>query len=277
MTAFTSQWLALREPADRRARNRELADALAARFALREDVSVLDLACGAGAALRAIAPLLPAKQHWLLADHDEGLIEAAKVALSSWADHSEETAGQLRLKRDGREIDVEFRRVDLARDASALISEAPHLVTASALFDLVSQTFMRDLVGALAANRCAVYATLTYNGVQRWTPHRPNDNQMTAAFHRHQMRDKGFGLAAGPVASAYFADQLRLHDYIVLEGSSDWQLTSSDRMLIEELARGHALAVAETGSVPDADIARWVGVKRSAAIVGHEDIFAVPI
>lgn len=276
MSAFTSDWLALREPADRRARNRELQEALAARFALRDEISVLDLGCGTGANLRAVSPLLPARQSWVLADKDPALLQAAKAALSASAEHTEETSGKLVLTQERRRIEVEFRQVDLAHDVGSLIGQKPHLVTASAFFDLVSQDFMRDLVTALAARRAVLYAVLTYNGQQRWTPHRPSDNQMSAAFHRHQLRDKGFGVAAGPLASAFLADQLRLNDYVVLEGGSDWQLASSDRMLIEELLRGHAHAVAETRLIPEADIVKWVSVPRSAATVGHEDLLAVP-
>ena len=62
------------------------------------------------------------------------------------------------------------------------------------------------------------------------------------------MRDKGFGPAAGPMAPSHLADQFRLNGYSVLEGESPWDLGRNDRMLIEELVRGHAMAAGETGS-----------------------------
>lgn len=276
MSGFSAEWLALREPADRRARNRELEGALSARFALRDEISVLDLGSGTGANLRALAPLLPAKQVWTLTDRDPALLDAAKTALAKWADASEEKDGCLHLSRERSRIEVSFRQADLAREAGTLIAGKPNLVTASAFFDLVSPEFIRALASSIASARATFYAALTYNGLQRWTPHRPTDNQMTAAFHQHQMRDKGFGIAAGPIAASQLADQFRINDYMVLEGRSDWRLDGPDRMLVDELVRGYAVAVGETGMVKDTDIVGWVNVKRTGAIVGHEDIFAVP-
>jgi hypothetical protein len=128
----------------------------------------------------------------------------------------------------------------------------------------------------IVARGAAFYAALTYNGLQRWTPHRPADNQVTAAFQRHQMRDKGFGPAAGPLASSHLVDQFRINGYVVLEGESAWKLERGDRMLIDELIRGHAVAVTEAGGIDAKTVVAWVNVSRSGAFVGHTDVFAVP-
>ena len=47
-------------------------------------------------------------------------------------------------------------------------------------------------------------------------------------------------------------------------------------MLIDELVRGHAVAVTETGAVDEKTVVAWVNVSRTAAFVGHTDMFAVP-
>lgn len=277
MSAFTSEWLALREPADLRARNKELEASVAARFALRSEISVLDLGSGTGANLRAVAPMLPERQHWTLCDNDPALLEDARTRLAAWAESCEARGdNSFTLRKDRLSIDVELRQVDLAKDLPTLLEVRPQLVTASAFFDLVSTEYIRKLVSSVAAVRAALYATLTFNGLQRWTPHRPLDNQITAAFHGHQLRDKGFGSAAGPAATAELTDQLRLNGYVVLEGQSDWRLVDSDRMLIDELVRGQAVAALEMRAVPETAMVGWVNVKRTAALIGHDDVFAVP-
>ena len=53
MSGFSSSWLTLREPYDRRARNAAVLDAVAAWAAERPSVAVVDLACGLGSTLRA--------------------------------------------------------------------------------------------------------------------------------------------------------------------------------------------------------------------------------
>lgn len=276
MTNFSPEWLDLREAADRRSRCNEIANAVAARFALRDELRVVDIGSGTGANLRATAALLPHRQTWTLVDNDAALLDQAKVKLGRWADSSECDGEELRLEKDGRAITVRFANVDLLRSTSEFLSDAPNLVTASAFFDLVSESYIRTLAKSVVATGAAFYAAVTYNGLLRWTPRRPADSQMLAAFHRHQMRDKGFGPASGPLAASHLADQFRLNGYAVLEGDSRWQLERADRMLVDELVRGHAVAVSETSDADCQTIVSWVNVPRTAAIVGHTDTFAAP-
>lgn len=276
MSGFSPEWLHLREGADRAARNTDIASAVAARFALRKELSVVDLGCGTGANLRATAPLLPDKQSWVLIDNDLHLLEAARSEIARWADHAETRDGKLFLKKGHAEIDVTFIALDLAVDLERAFISQPALVTASALFDLVSEPFIRKVAKLCAERNAAFYTVLTYNGVQRWTPHRPADNQIAGAFHRHQLSDKGFGPAAGPMAPSLLADQFRLHGYSVLEGESPWLLARTDRTLLEELQRGYAIAAAETNTIDAKTIETWIKVPRHGAEVGHTDIFAAP-
>ncbi|SFV32569.1 class I SAM-dependent methyltransferase [Hyphomicrobium facile] len=276
MSDFSPEWLDLREAADARARNASVANAVAARFALRGDLRILDLGAGTGANLRATSALLPERQTWTLVDHDPALLDVAKSKLIQWADRHEETGETLLLEKGRLRITVTFKTADLARDTQMLLDEKPQLVTASAFFDLTSEDYIRTLAKAVTAAGAAFYATLTYNGLQKWTPHRPADNQMTAAFQRHQMRDKGFGPAAGPLAPSHLVDQFRINGHVVVEGDSPWRLERNDRMLIDELIRGYAVAVTESGGVDAKAVVGWVNVTRTAAFVGHTDVFAAP-
>lgn len=276
MSDFTPEWLDLREPADRRARSTAITNAVGARFALRDDVRVLDLGAGTGANLRATSPLLPRRQSWTLVEHKPDFAESTKARLSAWADAAETSGNAMHLKKDGREIDVTFAVADLATATLELLEQPVDLVTASAFFDLASEDYIRAFAKAVTGRNAAFYAALTYNGQRRWAPHRPADNQMAAAFHRHQMQDKGLGLASGPLAAAHLADQFRLNGYSVIEGDSDWKLDRNDRMLVDELIRGYAVAVSEIGGVDDKTIVNWVNVPRTGAVIGHTDTFAVP-
>jgi SAM-dependent methyltransferase len=280
MSGFSAEWLALREPADERARNGEVATSLAARFALRDSIRVVDLGCGAGSNLRATSPLLPKRQHWTLVDYDETLLAAARTALIRWADvaHEHET-GVLELTSGERNIHVEFRRVDLAANIDAALDGpvAPDLVTAAAFFDLASADFIRRVVQAVAKRRAVFHTVLTYNGFQHWTPRQPSDGQMTQAFNRHQMTDKGFGASAGPTAPVELAEQLELAGYSVIEGQSPWLLTAAhDARLIGELVAGQAAAVRETKAVDAVTVERWERVTRTGAEVGHVDTLGLP-
>ena len=78
-------------------------------------------------------------------------------------------------------------------------------MTAAALFDLVSASWIGSLARDIAAAGAAFYTALTYNGADGLSPPHPADAAMLAGFHAHQRRDKGFGPAAGPRATARVA------------------------------------------------------------------------
>jgi SAM-dependent methyltransferase len=276
-SGFDPAWLDLREPVDHRSRSEELARMLTRHLGRRASISVLDMGCGTGSNLRATAPLLGEEQYWSLVDSDEALLEAAIVRLSAWAGSAERNGSCLMLTKNGKRIVVRFLCADLARDLERLLEPGADLYTASALFDLVSDDFIVDLTAEVARRRAAFFAVLTYNGLQRWTPKHEADAALASAFRSHQGRDKGFGPAAGPIAPALLAAAFDAAGYAVSEGDSAWRLGAGDEPLIEALAAGFAAAVHETRLVPDAKVADWRTVGRTAALVGHTDTLALPI
>lgn len=276
MSGFSSDWLRLREAADHRSRSSELAETLAARFALRDEITVTDIGCGSGSNLRGTYSLLPTKQIWTLVDYDAKLLDAARTELSKWADQAQSEADALRLKKDRFELTVNFRQADLAADLEAALGEQSDLITAAAFFDLASEDFIRKFAKAAAKRKAVFYTVLTYNGIARWQPHHPADNQIAAAFHHHQRSDKGFGPSAGPTAPLHLSDQFKLAEYNVQEGDSPWQLDERDQALIDELQKGHAEAVAETGKVDAKTLESWASLKRTGATIGHTDTLAFP-
>jgi SAM-dependent methyltransferase len=276
MSGFSAQWLALREAADHRSRNTTLADKLKTRFLQREQIRVVDLGCGTGSNLRATAALLPDRQEWTLVDHDPALLQAAKAALAAWADTATPKAAGLRLVKGAAHIDVDFRQADLVAGLDAILEPAPDLVTASALFDLASPSFIERFAAAVARRRAVFYTVLTFNGIQHWTPRSPIDQAMTAAFCRHQMTDKGFGVSAGPTAPVALSDAFSSQGYGVEEGVSPWRLGPGDASLVAELAAGFAAAVRETRSFSNKEIDGWLARARTGAEVGHTDTLAIP-
>lgn len=278
MSGFAADWLTLREAADLRARNATVRAAAMAPFERRSPVTIVDLGCGSGANLRALAMHLPAAQHWRLVDDDPMLLAAARTALTHWADRSEERAEGLVLDKSGKHIDVAFARADLAKNFVEVLAEPADLVTAAAFFDLVSRQWIDAFCRVLARHKLPLYAVLTYDGREEWSPPHPADAAMRVAFHTHQNRDKGFGPAAGPAAAAIVQTALRSENYELVSGPSPWHLGAGDRALIAALADGAAAAVAETKLVPSADCVAWrqARVAASACMIGHVDLFAQP-
>ncbi len=280
MTGFSAAWLALREPADHRARNAAVRDAAIAHLAGKTAPRLVDLGCGSGSNLRALAPHLPSGQIWRLVDADPLLLQAARQALTLWADRAEPgEGGAFVLWQGEKRIEAQFEEADLAHDLGAVLDRPADLVTAAAFFDLVAPAWLALFCEALVKRRLPLFTVLTYDGVERWTPPHPADAAMLAAFHAHQTSDKGFGAAAGPGAFALMEKAFKDRGWRVDAGPSPWRLNAADEApLITALAEGAAGAVSETGLVAASDVTSWLEARRAAqgCEIGHMDLFARP-
>lgn len=257
MGDFSADWLALREPADHRARSRYLVARLSEWTECRP-LRVVDLGCGTGSTFRALEPYLSADTHWTLVDFDPALIAAADASI-------------------GGTNSIDFVVADLARGVEQVLDRPVDLVTGSALIDLCSAAWLDRLAATLPA-RAALYMALSYDGIERWEPAHPAEAAALAAFHAHQHGEKGFGPALGPDAAPHLARALEARGWTVELAPSPWRLGPSDRALIAALADGAAAAVAETGALPADMLAAWATARRTAerVEVGHTDLLALP-
>jgi SAM-dependent methyltransferase len=278
MSGFSADWLALREGADHRARNRSVRDATAAAFLQCDRLRILDLACGSGSNLRALAPCLPRRQNWRLVDFDRLLLAAACDALLSWADEILDR-DLLIVRKEEQEIQVEFLQIDLARDMRKAFEFETDvdLVTSAAFFDLVSEPWINEVCDEISRRGLPLNAVLTYSGEEIWRPPHPSDSAVLEAFHRHQMRDKGFGPAVGPHGVKMLRQALEERGYAVISGPSPWRLGAEESLLMQALAEGAANAVSQTGSIPEFLLAEWRLFRMTAQSceIGHVDIFAI--
>jgi SAM-dependent methyltransferase len=248
---FSADWLALRDPADRAARDGVLARQAAG--AAGAAPVIVDLGCGTGATWRALAPLLPKGARWRFVDNDPALLAIASAA-----------AG------DGAEV-VE---ADLG-DLDTLPLQGATLVTASALLDLMPEDWLTALACKLTV---PFYAALSYDGQMHWSEEDPRDAAVTAAFNRHQRTDKGLGPALGPDAADRATAILREAGFEVLTAESPWQLGPDMAPLQRELTDGIAQAAAEAGA---AEALSWghdrhAAADRTGCRIGHLDLLALP-
>jgi hypothetical protein len=262
LSGFDQEWLALRELHDQKARNRRLIDLLSAWFTKRpRPRRIVDFGAGTGALARAIGPLLPSDQQWVLLDRDPALLSVAKTALP------------------GVTIDC----IDFSRDIEQLNIGPVDLVAASALLDLVSAEWLETLAALCAAEGAATYVSLSVDGRVVWDPNDPDDVAVHAAFAADQQRDKGFGAALGADANDAFARALGRRHYAITRAPSDWLLGPEETQLQRAFLFG--IRDAAVNAAPG-DRERWnawsrrrdalITAGRSRLRVGHNDLLGLP-
>jgi SAM-dependent methyltransferase len=273
MGDFSADGLRLREPADHAARSAALTrDVLRALPPGRP--RILDLACGTGSNLRYLRGQIlvfdrekaadrqsSSDPDWLLVDHDPTLLALVPAAPNIRA-----------VEHDLRSLDDH-------------LFEARSLVTASALLDLVSESWLREVASRCRAHRSAALFALTYDGRLTFEPAEPGDALIRDLVNRHQKTDKGFGPSLGPAAVAAAADLFRSMDYVVRIVPSDWVLSrmSAPDELQDQLIEGWAEAAAAVAPDRAAAVDGWrskrlnhVASGRSLMTIGHQDLAAMP-
>ncbi|MFG1378176.1 SAM-dependent methyltransferase [Xanthobacter autotrophicus] len=275
---FSDDWLSLREPADHRSRNMALEAELVRHLEDVDAQRIVDLGAGSGSNLRALAPRLGLRQHWVLMDHDGALAQAARARLKAFADSWREAGDTLVLSLGAREIRVDFAIADLARDPAAPRAFGPHLVTASAFHDLVSADWCASFAEGMAGSGILIHAALICDGQDAWAPPHPADAAIAEGFRAHQGIDKGFGPALGPDAAQVLGAALAGAGYDVGQAQSPWRLVPGDRALIKKLAVGTAAAAVESGRVDAASAQDWARHRADAdaCAIGHLDLLALP-
>src|SRR5262245_24428410 len=261
-----SSWLALRESADHAARSAALTRHVTSLLPRDRPLRAVDLGTGTGSNVRYLARHLPVQQEWLLVDRDPALLAEAAEAL-----------------RPLRNVVVETCEMNLGQlDAS--IFTRRDLVTASALLDLVSDTWLSALASQCRTAGAVALFALTYNGLATCAPVEPEDDMIRELMNQHQRQnDKGFGLAAGPDAMDVAARSFCAAGFHARRDASDWKLPPDAHELQKELVEGWAQAAREMVPTITPMIDGWLGRRlehiaadRSHITVGHEDLAAWP-
>lgn len=264
----SSDWLALREAEDARARSRDLALA-AAKLLPAGPVVVHDLGSGTGSMMRWLAPLLPGPQRWVLHDWNVRLTERALDDAPP-------------VDRAGRPVAIETRGGALAQLTASDLDGAS-LVTASALLDVLTARELHAIVDACVGVGAPALFALSVTGDAELSPYDPRDAIVGRAFNAHQRRLADgrslLGRYGAPIARGLFA----LAGWRVRETTTQWHLDDREPALLAEWFDGWVdAAVEQTPELRDEGAAyrrlRAAQQVRGelSAVVRHRDLLAWP-
>ncbi|GAB3596828.1 SAM-dependent methyltransferase [Microbacterium tumbae] len=226
----SSDWLALREAEDARARSQELVER-AAGMLPGGPLTVHDLGSGTGSMMRWLAPRLPGPQHWVLHDWNISLPEIAR-------------AGVAPVDADGRPVEIGTRIGELARlDADAL--RGASLVTASALLDVLTLAEVTAIVEACIGARAPAFFSLSVTGEVRLSPRDARDAVYREGFNAHQRREVDGRSLLGPSGAGAASRLFGPAGWSVRTARTVWMLGSENPALLAEWFEGWADAAEE--------------------------------
>ena len=318
MSGFDADWLSQREPFDRAARDPGLetafVDALRANHhshALLSDspgdrsiepraMRLADLGGGTAANFRALAPRIDGDQHWVLFDHDPLLLAAAPGRIAHWAraqgweaqidvdpdatsGRSGGTSGRCAVRSARGCWTIDVMQIDLAASLESIDARRFDGIVTTAFLDLVSHPWLERLTRWLMQARRPLLATLTVDGLRRWSPVLDDDSLIEAAFRRHQGGDKGFGESVGPGAAAVLAECLRSAGCPVRLERSDWRIGPGEVSMLGRMAEEARAVALEVDPVSNERILGWyqqrraqIDAGRASLATGHVDLLAIP-
>ena len=269
MSGFSIEWLNLREVADHKARDKHLlknaVDWLNNLQA--KDRVIVDLGSGTGSTIRCLQSFttqLPSIQ-WRLVDNDPEVLAEA-------------------IDRHSNDYSIESFLVDLSQ-TQKLPLDSVSMITASALFDLVSENFIQELCQLVKGKNdyrpVGLYSALNYDGCIKWTPSHPLDAAILVNFNTDQRRDKGFGPALGPDASDFLQSQFNVTKFQCLSANSPWLLDSGDYLITESLINGISEVALQTDGLTNSDVLSWKAfriknIRTGSCFLGHTDILVLP-
>ena len=260
---FDAGWLSLREPVDHRSRDPELVRELDHEGGNRGWTRVLDLGSGTGSNLRYLRPRLGWGHRWTLLDHDPRLLLQAEAPDSACT--------------------VVRVTGDLAVEGLDRVTESD-LVTASALLDLVSESWLQALVDRCVDAGAGALFTLSYDGSVEWGVPDPVDVAVREAVNAHQEREKGLGAALGPRAAPVAEGRFSAAGWRTRLRPSPWELSGpGDAELAMALVRGWVDAACEMAPDGASEFRSWeerrlaqLAAGRVHLRVGHLDLLALP-
>ena len=257
MTQPLSTWLAMREAVDARSRSASLTQVLVEHLPGHRPLQALDLATGTGSNIRYLSPRLPDPHQWRAVDRDATLLAHVPP-------------------------NVDARCAELGSLNDPTLFAGQHLVTASALLDLVSTQWMTAIVARCREFGAAMLFALSYDGRSTCWPAESEDDLIRELLNTHQRNnDKGFGKADGPDAVAVAIALLDEAGYEVRHEPSDWDLLPDEDAMQRELILGWAQAAIEVDERQARVVRNWLARRlahvdegRSRIRVGHQDIAA---
>jgi hypothetical protein len=101
------------------------------------------------------------------------------------------------------------------------------LVTAAAVFDLLSLNMLEEFLKLLLDAKVALLATINYTGM-RFKPEQVGDIYYADLYSKHMKREQAFGVSLGPDCSRGMMNFYHRKNIDAVCGPSNWKVSPAD-------------------------------------------------
>ena len=281
---FSKAWLTEREFFDNQSRSNLLIKEV--KKDSRSINKIIDLGCGTGAFLRWCISQNLSFSEAMLIDFDRRLINSIGMLFRRFFKNKNYTIKKVNAREylvtnlsSLGKSKILFLKKNIINSLDKI--DRYDLVSLSALSDLLSKNIIRRLLSKNNRNKY-IYFSLCFNGKIRWSPANEFDNYVINKFNKHQIQDKGFGIALGENNIRYIESIANKNSYIYTKKDSSWKIDSFNikGKSFQEKYLKIILTALKNDDITDKDILKlWFSKRmqsikhiKSKLIVGHNDI-----
>jgi len=283
--SFETNWLDRRYHYDNAARDKKVEKACLKYLQNKSSVTILDIGSGTGSNCLYFLEKMPAIQNWIFVEHDERLskyaLDRIKKQVTKTGYSIKEESQKLTLQKENRQIEISyitdsFLDLDKKVDLSTV-----DLVTAGAVFDLLSFKQFVDIASIILENEIALLATMNY-AEMNFSPVEASDVLFIEKYEKHMSRPQEFGKAMGKDCSRSLVKFFRKHQKDIVYGASVWRLNGEEEETHRCLFQFMKSAVTEMLDEEEHTqlFSKWLYLKKELAAEGkletsiqHYDIF----
>lgn len=284
-TGFEIGWLNERFRFDSQARNKNVEQICINYFQDDPVLNIVDIGSGTGSNGLYLMERFPQNQHWTFVELNPALANASIENIYSFAQEKayeiEIGKEHLLLQKGQQKIQIRIITESFLEIENHVDLKQTDLLTANAVFDLLTESMLLTLLQKLWHNRVALLSTINYDGMAFW-PASKADQIYIQLYEAHMQRPQAFGQALGPETMPCLIKICEAHKKLFTAGESNWQIAEIDitmhQLLLDYLKEG-ILEVIETDQSKK-DFLLWFQIRQNLArrhalqqMVFHQDIF----
>lgn len=282
-------WLSYRAACDTAARNKSIERKFLEFFDHKPTLDIVDVGAGTGANFRYYFNRIKQNQHWTFIEKDARLTEETNACMAQFAQQQgykleQKNSNLIHISADTKQASIKIIQGSL-HDIEHLVSlPDADVVTANAVFDLISYEQFDALVHKLKKEYVCLLSTMNYYEIS-FLPFSEADMRFIHWYHMYMKRPQSFGIAMGPDACEEMLDLLHQHGMIIVQEASQWHITRNNTAMhhfllnfMEDAVHSLNLAACEKEAFDQwmAERKQLCRERKLEIYVDHNDIFAYP-